>query len=168
MQNNQPQYAASGSPGSQTNVAVMGSPYPQMEPPEEYPTGIIPPPSMRNKPPKGIQFAPATYQITVQPMRTEGMYPEGMDLASAERLVTYPHEFVPFRNPVIARCIGCGNVGKTQISYQVGDGTYITVLILCLLFMPASLFPCCCPVCKDVVHKCSSCGKCLGSSKFCS
>ena len=85
-----------------------------------------------------------------------------------ERFLSYPHEFVPYRRPVKARCAGCGNIVRTVVTFHVGDGTYVAIIILCLTLPPFSLFPCCIESCHDAIHTCPNCNRILGSSKYCS
>ena len=105
--------------------------------------------------------------VPIDTLNTEHGFTERSE-PRVEQSLEYPHEFFRHRDPVLAKCPACGHAGETTVTFQVGDGTYITIIILCLLFVPVSLFPCCMESCQDAVHKCMKCGKVLGTSPVCS
>ena len=64
---------------------------------------------------------------------------------------------------VKSRCPFCKHVGFTRIDRSVGVSTWAVCLALTFFCaFPCNYYPFCIPQCKDIVHKCSSCGQVIG------
>jgi len=67
--------------------------------------------------------------------------------------------------PVQITCGNCSQTIVTQTIAQNGAAAYIAAIIILILFFPFFWVPLCMDSCKDVYHKCPSCGAQLGVFK---
>ena len=74
----------------------------------------------------------------------------------------YPREIKGSRNPTQFHCQNCNDVKLSLVSYEIGAGTWIAVLIACCFYPCCVCLPCCIDSCKDAVHTCPSCSKEVG------
>lgn len=73
------------------------------------------------------------------------------------------------RIPVVVTCPHCRETKQTRTAYRSSEVAWKSCLLLCLCCWccPLVMFcPFCCNMCKDVVHKCSACGKEVGRFKL--
>ena len=66
--------------------------------------------------------------------------------------------------PVRTLCPQCRKPVLTQVSHTVGLGTWLIALVL-LLLPPLCFLPFFINACKDIEHKCPSCGNTIGVKK---
>ena len=66
--------------------------------------------------------------------------------------------------PVRTTCPQCRKAVMSNVTHQVGLGTWLLSLLLCLLF-PLCIIPFFVNSCKDVQHTCPNCGNILGLKK---
>mmetsp|Transcript_99622 Transcript_99622/g.181733 ORF Transcript_99622/g.181733 Transcript_99622/m.181733 type:complete len:265 (+) Transcript_99622:70-864(+) len=73
-------------------------------------------------------------------------------------------------SPVQLTCPGCGSVVMTQVRHEMGAGSWVTCLSVCILGSGAcsclGLLPCCMKECQDTIHACPRCHQMLGTKKF--
>ncbi|CAK89487.1 unnamed protein product (macronuclear) [Paramecium tetraurelia] len=65
-------------------------------------------------------------------------------------------------------CSKCNVPVDSDISYEMGKGSYVVIIILLALIITSFLafLPCLLNNCKDVQHRCSKCTKLLGTKQF--
>lgn len=68
-------------------------------------------------------------------------------------------------SPMQTTCGNCRQTIVTQTIFSNGAAAYVAALIICLLFFPCFWVPLCMDSCKDVHHRCPSCGAELGAFK---
>ncbi|CAD8181081.1 unnamed protein product [Paramecium pentaurelia] len=65
-------------------------------------------------------------------------------------------------------CSKCNTPVDSDISYEMGKGSYVIIFILLALIITCffAFIPCLLNNCKDVQHRCSKCTKLLGTKQF--
>ncbi|CAD8066592.1 unnamed protein product [Paramecium primaurelia] len=65
-------------------------------------------------------------------------------------------------------CSKCNIPVDSDISYELGKGSYVVIIILLALIITSffAFLPCLLNNCKDVQHRCSKCTKLLGTKQF--
>lgn len=79
-----------------------------------------------------------------------------------------PQFFVP-RNDlghssVSMKCPYCSHTGSTKLTKSFGDCTWISVIIMLIVFIPLFWVPFVFPSCQDTKHQCRKCGRIIGES----
>ncbi|CAD8175428.1 unnamed protein product [Paramecium octaurelia] len=70
------------------------------------------------------------------------------------------------RFPVQIQCPYCNQQGITRIENRVGDGTICASILVLIFCWPLFWLPCCLEDCKDRVHLCIHCQKCVGKKRY--
>lgn len=148
-------------PPPQLESCQQAAPYEQAAPHQQAPA-LQPPPQINvnvDAPP--VEGTAAPMYATPAPM---DVTPVPMDATPIYVNLGIPSES---RHPVVMTCPTCRNTGTTQIRHEIGGGTWAIGAILCLTALwPCALIPCCSDSCKDVEHRCSSCGVLVGVKKL--
>ncbi len=92
--------------------------------------------------------------------------PELFPTAAGKTYLKHPVDFIMHRVPVMALCPRCKKAVKSVVSYRTGRGTYVSMLMTCLVVFPLVWLPYCMESCKDAVHECPECGMVLGISRY--
>ncbi len=79
-----------------------------------------------------------------------------------------PQFFVPRRDlghtSVSMKCPYCSHTGSTKLTKSFGDCTWISVIIMLIVFIPLFWVPFVFPSCQDTKHQCRKCGRIIGES----
>ncbi|KAF4706601.1 hypothetical protein FOZ62_001516, partial [Perkinsus olseni] len=61
-------------------------------------------------------------------------------------------------DPVRLTCPSCRCEVITSVKHNISCGTWLAVLLVCLVFWPLAWLPCCIDSCKQADHTCPNCG----------
>ena len=117
-------------------------------------------------PPTGYGYGPPPPPVDYP--ATQGVPPpyQGQPSAPPTQTVVLNQQVIYGTTPVQVRCPSCQKDIITNLHYDSGLLTWISVLVLFLL---GFWFCCCIPLCinglKDVTHTCPSCGLVCGQHK---
>jgi len=84
---------------------------------------------------------------------------------------TMPPQYTPpttnGRQPQQFRCPVCNKDQVSNVTYQMGTGSWVWFVVFLIVFFPISCCSCCVNDCQDAVHTCPQCGREAGRNKFC-
>jgi len=152
------------------------TPFPSTPPPDyEFPQpGLAPPaatypqePPPMYEPPKDGQYPPGTYPPQEGYHHPQPAYPQGYDPASQgyQTQTVYLGGFRWSPLPQNVQCPSCHGTSVSTIQYKPGALTWLAGGLLCLFgcWLGCCLIPFCMPDLQDVEHRCSVCGKYMGT-----